>query len=519
MASSKQYYLKNPKLKAANVTVPFTEEQRAEFVRCAIDPVYFINNYVQIVHVDHGLVPFHTYPYQDNLINTMHNKRYTIVLSARQTGKSTTTVSYILWYILFNKRKQVAILANKAITAREILSRLQLAYEQLPFWMQQGVVTWNKGYIELENGSKVMATSTSASAIRGFSCNLVMLDEFAHIDNNKADDFFTSVFPTISSGKTTKIVVVSTPKGMNHFYKMWMDAVNEVSKFTPVKVHWSDVPGRDAAWAEEERANVGEERWQQEYEVEFLGGQNTLIPAKYLKMMAAFPPVYIDKEKMGFHIFEMPKPGHIYVQVADTAHGKGMDYSATQVIDITEYPFRQVASYKNNDVTTLVFPMIIYHIGKLYNWADTLVETNDAGIQTANILHFDLEYPNVVWFAGTIGILTNRAVKFSGCSTFKQIVESQKIEIKDVRTIQELSTFILHGKTYQADEGMNDDLAMCLVLFGWFTATDYFKDLTNKDMREKIAGEKARMIEEDVMPFGFFMDGTEDAEEMENLFS
>ena len=217
-------YLGNANLKAAGIELEFTKEQVSEYVKCAKNPDYFIREYVKVVSLDKGLVPFDLYSYQEDLVNTIHGNRFIIAKLPRQSGKSTTIVSYILHYVLFNQNMNVAILANKQATAREILSRLKMAYEYLPLWLQQGIIEWNKGSIELENGSKIIASSTSASAIRGGSFNLIFLDEFAHVPNNIAEEFFSSVYPTITSGQTTKVLMVSTPNGLNLFYYFWKNA-------------------------------------------------------------------------------------------------------------------------------------------------------------------------------------------------------------------------------------------------------------------------------------------------------
>ena len=240
-------YLGNPNLKKANTPIEFTQEQVLEFMKCKDDPVYFANNYIKIVSLDEGLTQFHPYHFQEKLINNFHENRFNICnfLMPRQTGKSTTVVSYLLHYAVFNDSVNIGILANKAATARELLSRLQTAYENLPKWMQQGIISWNKGSLELENGSKILAASTSASAVRGMSFNILFLDEFAFVPNHVADSFFASVYPTITSGKNTKVIIVSTPHGMNHFYRMWHDAEKSKNEYVPTDVHWSEVPGRD----------------------------------------------------------------------------------------------------------------------------------------------------------------------------------------------------------------------------------------------------------------------------------
>ena len=259
-------YLGNSNLKKVGIDISFTEEEATEFIKCSQDPVYFIRKYVKIVNVDHGLVPFDMWSFQEDMVRDFHANRFSICKMPRQVGKTTTTVGYMLWCVLFHEDYTIAILANKGQLAQEILSRLQKAYEYLPLWLQQGIITWNKRNIELENGSKIYAYATSAAGVRGGTYNLIFLDEFAFVPKNMADDFFTSTYPVISSGKTTKVIIVSTPCGLNHFYKMWVDATEKRSLYKPIEVHWSQVPGRDEKWKEETIRNTSEEQFRQEFE-------------------------------------------------------------------------------------------------------------------------------------------------------------------------------------------------------------------------------------------------------------
>ena len=349
---SNDAYLGNPNLKKINTPVEFTQEQIVEYQKCAEDPIYFMKKYVRIVSLDEGLVPFNMYPFQEKIVKTIHENRFTICKLPRQSGKSTTTISYLMHYAMFNSNSNIAILANKSSTARDILGRLQLAYENLPKWMQQGVVNWNKGNIELENKSTIVAAATSSSAIRGGSYNIIFLDEFAFVPTNIAEMFFSSVYPTISSGQKTKMVIVSTPYGMNQFYKLWTDAEKKKNDYIPIEVHWSEVPGRDEAWKEMTIRNTSPEQFQQEFECEFLGSVNTLISPAKIKNA-----VYVDPIKTGGSVdqFEEPIKGHTYVVTVDVARGVDKDYSAFIVFDVTQMPFKVVALYKNNEVKPFVF--------------------------------------------------------------------------------------------------------------------------------------------------------------------
>ena len=515
------HYLGNPLLKKANVSVEWTEEQIVEFKKCMENPLHFIQNYIKIVSLDHGLVPFDMFQFQKEMVDTIHNNRFTICKLPRQSGKSTTLVSYILHYVVFNANMNVAILANKASTARDILSRLQLAYENLPKWLQQGVMSWNKGSLELENGSRVVASSTSSSAVRGGSYNMIFLDEFAFVPNNVAEDFFSSVYPTISSGKSTKVIIVSTPNGMNLYYKLWTDAENKRNSYNIIDVHWSEVPGRDEKWKQETIANTSEEQFKREFECEFLGSTNTLVAPHKIKSMSYVEPL---TKNAGLSIYKQKVNGHQYVLVADVARGIQNDYSAFVVFDVTQIPYTIVATYRNNEIKPLLFPNIIKQVATNYNLAHILVEINDIGDQVANALQFDLEYENMIMssmrgragqmvgagFSGgrsQLGVRTTKAVKKMGCSNLKQIVETDKLIIQDYNLINEFSTFSLRGQSYEAEEGHTDDLIMCCVLFSWLAQQTYFKELTDDDIRARMYAEQQNQLEQDMAPFGFVDDG------------
>jgi len=514
-------YLGNPLLKKANTPIEFTEEQIIEFLKCKEDPVYFARNYIKIVSLDHGLVPFNMYPFQEKLISNFHKNRFNICKMPRQTGKSTTCVSYLLHYAVFNDNVNIAILANKASTARDLLGRLQLAYENLPKWMQQGIISWNKGSLELENGSKISSNSTSSSAVRGGSYNVIFLDEFAFIPNHIADDFFASVYPTISSGQSTKVIIVSTPRGMNHFYRMWHDAEKGKNEYTPTDVHWSEVPGRDEAWKEQTIANTSEQQFKVEFECEFLGSVNTLISPAKLRNLVYESPI---KRNAGLDIYEDPKEEHNYLITVDVARGLGNDYSAFIIFDITEFPYRVVGKYRNNEIKPMMFPSIINEIARGYNNAFLLIEVNDIGDQVASILHFDLENENLLMcsmrgragqivgsgFSGKksqLGVRMTSAVKKLGCSNLKTLLEDDKLLTVDYDIISELTTFAQRHNSFEAEEGCNDDLAMCLVIFSWLVAQDYFKEMTDNDIRKRIYEEQKNQIEQDMAPFGFIADG------------
>ena len=519
--STPDVYLGNPNLKKANVSQGFTPEQVQEYIKCSKDPAYFVTHYIKIVSLDEGVIPFNMYDFQVDMVRKFHEHRFNIAKLPRQSGKSTVVTAYLLWYVLFNANVNVAILANKAATAREMLGRLQLSYENLPKWMQQGILGWNRGSLELENGSKILAASTSASAVRGMSFNVIFLDEFAFIPNHIADQFFSSVYPTISSGKSTKVIIISTPHGMNMFYKLWHDAERQKNEYVATEVHWSEVPGRDAAWKEQTIRNTSEAQFKVEFECEFLGSVDTLISPSKLRTMVYEEPLVRNK---GLDIFEKVKEGHSYVICADVARGVANDYSAFVVVDTTSFPYQLVAKYRSNTIKPMMFPNIIVDVAKNYNHAYILVEVNDVGGQVADIIQFDLEYDNLLMssmrgragqvvgqgFSGgkvQLGVKMSTAVKKVGCSNLKAVIEEDKLVIKDYDIISELTTFIEKGQTFQAEEGCNDDLAMCLVIFSWLTMQPYFKELHDDDIRQRIFEDQRESIEEDMAPFGFIDDG------------
>jgi len=522
---SENIYLGNPNLKKANTPIEFTQEQIEEYIKCKDDPVYFAKNYVQIVTLDHGLQPFEMYDFQERLVKNFHENRFNICKMPRQTGKSTTVVSFLLHYAVFNDSVNIGILANKASTARELLSRLQIAYENLPKWMQQGILSWNKGSLELENGSKILAASTSASAVRGMSFNILFLDEFAFVPNHIADAFFASVYPTITSGKSTKVIIVSTPHGMNHFYRMWHDAEKAKNDYVPTDVHWSEVPGRDERWKKQTIANTSEQQFKIEFECEFLGSVDTLIAPSKLKNLIYENPI---QQNAGLDVYIPPQDKHDYIMTVDVARGVGNDYSAYVVVDITTFPHQIVAKYRNNEIKPMLFPNIIWEVAKKYNNAFILCEVNDIGDQVASILQYDLEYQNLLMcsmrgragqvvgqgFSGKktqLGVKMSKTVKKVGALNLKTMIEEDKLLFKDYEIISELTTFISKHNSFEAEEGCNDDLAMCLVIYAWLVAQDYFKELTDQDVRKRIYEEQKEQIEADMAPFGFINDGLNDA--------
>jgi hypothetical protein len=515
---NKDSYRDNPLLKRVGVQVKFTEEQVEEYIKCSKDPIYFAK-YIKIITLDEGVVPFKMYDFQEEMIKTFYNNRFTIMKCPRQVGKTTTTVAFLLWTILFQDSQSIAVLANRGETARGILGKLQLAYENLPMWLQQGVVEWNKGRVELENGSVIIASSTSGSAARSGSFNIVFLDEFAFVPGNIATEFFTSVYPVITAGTKTKIIIVSTPNGMNLFYKIWTDAVNKNNNYTPFEVHWSMVPGRDEAWKEETIRNTSEYQFRQEFETEFLGSSNTLISGKKLQELVYQAPL---AEHDMMKIYEYPIKGddettkdHLYAMWVDVSEGRNLDSSAFSIIDISTTPYKQVATYKSSSISPMLFPTVIYNAARQYNDAYILIEINNNST-VADVIHQDLEYENLFKiFTGNkkpqqlssgfgrgvqFGLKMSTPVKKIGCSNLKTLLEGNKLIINDFDTISELTTFVADKTSFKADDGHNDDLVMGLVMFAWATGQKYFKDIVNHDIRKQIQLESMNQVDEEVLP-------------------
>ena len=521
MPATNDVYLGNPNLKKAGTEIQFTKKQIQEWIKCKSDPLYFSMKYMQIINLDEGLVPFAMYDFQKKILMDFHENRFNIAKLPRQTGKSTTVVAYLLHYAIFNDSVNIGILANKASTARELLGRLQLAYENLPKWMQHGILVWNKGNVELENGSKILAASTSASAVRGMSFNILFLDEFAFVPNHVAEQFFASVYPTITSGRSTKVIIISTPNGMNHFYKMWEDARNGKNGYVTNEVHWSQVPGRDAKWKEETLKNTSKRQFAQEFECDFLGSADTLISPAKLQAIPFEDPI---QSNAGLDVYERAKEGHEYIITVDVARGIGGDYSAFIVFDITTLPYKIVAKYRDNEIKPVLFPSVILQVAKEYRFPYILVEVNDIGDSIAATLNYDLEYPNVLMcamrgragqivgqgFSGNktqLGVKMSITVKKLGCSNLKALLEDDKLTFKDFDILRELTTFIQRKQSWEADDGYHDDLVMCMVLFSWLVMQDYFKEMTDQDVRRRIYEEQRNQIEQDMAPFGFVDDG------------
>lgn len=513
-------YLGNPNLKQINEQVEFDKHKISEYIKCSKDPIYFLENYGKIVSIDKGIIPFNLYPYQKRIIRGLKDNRKVISKLFRQSGKSTSIAGFIAWFVLFNDNKECAILANKMATAKEIFSRVQFIIENCPKWLQQGVREWNKTSFELENGSACFASATSSSAIRGRSLAFLMLDEFAFLSSNLADEFIASVFPTISSSKTSKIAIVSTPKGMNHFYKMWMEAGEGSNGFVQVEAHWSENPDRDQAWADEQLSILGEIKYNAEVLCQFAGSSNTLIRGEKVASIPFRTPKYLLPDSQDLVEFEPSEPNESYVMTVDTSRGANLDYSTFTVIKISTLPYKVVCRYRNNKVSTLVYPEIIHKVARSYNDAFVLIETNDLGQQVADTLYYDLEYENVYMSSRdkvsegggskmSPGLRTTKKTKSVGCDLLKGLIENDKLEVNDIEIISEMSVFVRVGNSYKAEDTKHDDLMMCLVMFAYLTSQPVFKDLFDFSLRERFFEEQLKQVEEQMLPIGFVNRGNE----------
>jgi len=511
-------YLGNPNVKRDGVDQDWTQEEVLEYAKCMKDPSYFCRTYVKVVHLDKGLVNFDLYPYQEKMFEHFQDNRFSIVLACRQSGKSISSVGYLLWYSLFHPEKTIAILANKGATAREMLARVTLMLENLPFFLQPGCKALNKGSIEFSNNSRILAAATSGSSIRGMSVNLLFLDEFAFVEN--AAEFYTSTYPVISSGKDTKVIITSTANGIgNMYHKIWEGAVQKTNEFKPFTVNWWDVPGRDEEWKRQTISNTSQLQFDQEFGNTFFGTGDTLIRAETLLELRAINPISYY-EGGDVLIYSEPIKNHEYIMLVDVAKGRGQDYSTFNVIDITERPFKQVAVYRNNTISPILYPDIIYKYATVYNQAYVVIESNDQGSVVCNGLYHDLEYENVhvesATKANAIGIEMNRKVKRLGCSGIKDLLEERKLQVYDENTVLEISTFISRGQSYEASDGNHDDLMMNLVMFGYFVSTQMFNDMTDINLKQMMFENKMREIENDIVPFGFMDDGSDAIKEIED---
>jgi len=509
-------YLGNPLVKRDGVQQSFTQEELSEYIRCMNDPAYFARKYVKVINLDRGLVPFDLYPYQERMFKHFNDNRFSIVLACRQSGKSISSVVYLLWFAIFKPEQTIAVLANKGSTSQEMLSRVTLALENLPFFLQPGCKALNKRSIEFSNNSRIVAAATSGSSIRGMSVNLLFLDEFAFVENDAV--FYTSTYPVVSSGKNTRVIITSTANGIgNVFHKLYEGAVQSTNEFKAFRVDWWDVPGRDEEWKRQTISNTSELQFSQEFGNTFHGTGNTLISPDVLLSMKASTPIL---QQGNVKVYHKPEEGHNYLMFVDVAKGRGQDYSTFNVIDISSRPFKQVCVFRDNMISPLLFPDMIYKWANYFNKAYVIIENNDQGSVVCNGLYYDLEYEEVFMEslikAGGIGVTMTKKIKRIGCSNIKDLVEQHKIEIVDADTIVEMSTFVSSGSSYEAASNSHDDLMMNLVLFGWYASTEMFINDTDINVREMLFAEKMRAIEDEVLPFGVIHDASKESDKEES---
>ncbi len=499
-------YLGNALVKRDSVEHQFTKEEVIEYAKCMKNPVHFAENHIKVISLDKGLVSFKPYDYQRKMFEHFNDNRFSIVLACRQSGKSISSIIYILWYVCFHADKTVAILANKGATAREMLGRITLALENLPHFLQPGCKELNKGSIGFSNNSKIIASATSASSIRGLSVNLLFLDEFAFVEN--ANEFYTSTYPVVTAGTDTKVIITSTANGVgNLYYKIYESARKEQNEFKSFRVDWWDVPGRDEKWKQQTISNTSEIQFEQEFGNNFLGTSNTLISANTILGLQHKDPIKI---KDNIRYYEKPKAGHQYIMCVDVSKGRGQDYSTFNVIRITNKDFKQVCTFRDNIISPLIFPDLLMKVAKQYNDCLVVIENNDVGQVVCNAIHYEYEYENLfvesTVKASGIGVTMTKKIKRIGCSNLKDIIEMGKLEINDLNTINEISTFEVRGSSYQASDGNHDDLVMNLVLFAWFVSSEAFGNLSELDFKELLYSQTLKEIEDDLPPVGVLQD-------------
>lgn len=488
MAYNPRYYRGNPHLKSAWTKNEYTLAQIMEIKRCSEDVFYFLENYVKITTADAEVVPFKLYPYQNDFIKAMEDNRLVVLLSARQTGKTTSVAAYALWKILFNESFKILILAHKQSMAKEVLDRIKNFYEHIPFWMQHGIVECNKTQIELVNKSRITCSATTADAGRGSANSLVISDEFAAVKKNVADDFMSSVFPSISSGKKTQLVILSTAKGFNHFYHIYDGAVKKKNSFHPIKVNWRSIPGRDKKWEQSQRELLGD-RFEEEHECSFLGTSNTLLSTDLIKKVESQLQNPLTTNN-NLKIFEEPIKEKSYIVTVDVAEGVDNDYSVANVFKVEQNQYIQTAVFRDNTIKPELFAEKIIEIAKKYNEAYVLIELNSIGSLVAYILSEELYYQNIFTTSrgknkqileigknnNSPGVKTSVSVKNQGCMSLKNLIEKDILVIKDQVSFEEFTNFTSSGKTYGAAAGCTDDTIMTLVLLGWLVIQPTFKE-------------------------------------------
>jgi Terminase large subunit, T4likevirus-type, N-terminal/Terminase RNaseH-like domain len=506
-------------LKKAGVKVELTPEQAEEMYKCSKDFEYFLENYVQILSLDMGTVPFKPFGYQRRAMKKIVNNRFSILRWPRQMGKTTTVAAVLLWYAIFNKKYNIYVLAQQRGQAMEILDRIKEMYECLPWWFQPGIHTWNKGSVQLGNKSKIVSAATGGSGVRGKSVNLLYLDEFAWVENDT--EFYTATYPVVSAGASSKIIITSTPNGMNLFYKIWTEALRGDNEYIWDDALWHEHPARDKAWFDQQMANMSERQFNQEFLCEFQGSSDTLLSPAVLQRLTFQEPIHRVGEHREFLIYHMPIPGHNYVLTVDVSEGVGKDYSVISVVDVTEAPYKQCVMMRSNIMSPLLLADLTDKMGHQYNEAYVVVESNTYGKQVVDALWMDYEYENLMLSRGghndaklagarnekiSPGVKTTKKTKQLGCSSLKGLIESNQLIIYDLETIQELNSFSRDGTSYKAEKGKTDDIVMSLVIFAWFSSQPYFDDTFDQNTRD-IVRQNILQDAEYHTAFGFMDDG------------
>lgn len=533
MLPYKDTYNGNILIKKAYVSSDLLPQHISEIKKCKKDPIYFIENYCRIISLDEGIIPFKLYEYQKEMIDMYVKSRFSLTLTARQMGKTAAMAAYILWFALFHKTKTVAVLANKMEQAQEIMDRIRMAFEYLPFFLQHGVKIYNRRTLEFENGSKIFSSATSASGIRGRSVDLCYIDEAAFVENDLT--FYESTYPVITSGKDSRVIMTTTPRGARGmFYMLWRDAVEKRNFYTTLSVVWDRHPNRDEEWKKVTIANIGHSRFNQEFACKFMGSSGTLIPADILERLQWMNPVNEDEHLKIYKPFDAERK---YIAIADPAGGLGLDYSVCTIIDVTTFPYVVAAKYRNNQISPLLFPHTIMNMCDSYGSCPVLVEANnDVGGQVTYILYYELEYENMILTShqergiGGIrvggkgstavpGVKTTKKVKSIGCSNLKTLLENNDLVIEDQEMIEELGTFILKGASFEADDDCHDDTVMTLVLFSWFVKQEYFNEYTSNNIGNHLYSKNLEMAMQDVLPFGTIIKGVPEESVYEDIIN
>lgn len=495
-----------PNLRDANEPVKIDIDKLREIKKCAIDPIYFIRNYVYINTKDNGMQLFDLYDFQEAALKRFLKYRFNINKWSRQVGKSTVVRGFILWWGIFHKDQLIAMIGNKLSLAKEQMQQLRDSYSRLPVWLQPGVKLWNKTSIQFSNNSRIIVSSSSPDNIRGFSINLLYLDEFAFLRPNLATEFIASVMPSISSGKTTRCIITSTPNSMNHFYDMWQTSLDEPQAEAELQkgnnnlyvrsvVTWDQVPGRTEEWANAEKLKIGDQRFRQEYECEFVGSGITLIDYRCLETLKASDPLPFDNsiwppalayivKDISIRTFKYPEPagvmeakGYSYVASIDTAYGMRQDYHVLQIAKVySNIKCEQVFTMSSNCTEVSDFCRIANIILKFYHNPYLIIEYNGPGKSTYDYFFNVAMYPNIINFdLHARGLWATPTMKNNVVILLKMYVQRGYIKLHDYNTIMELMSFTKKTQNTWGGGGNNhDDHVTSLYWIIYFLNSTYY---------------------------------------------